>query len=258
MRKQWAAVVVMLAVGALAFAGNDPWTSKPYQQWDDKDITKVLQMSPWSRTVPVEMTWNALSIEDIQAGQGSSQSGAHAGPGGSGATAAGGGSGTFMPAEHDGAAYTRGPEANFTVYWSSSKTIREALARRNELKNGADPKEADAYVNTPQDEYQVLVQGKDMAPFDRVDEKGYAGMAWLQLKGSKEKIMPTHVMYTHDAKVQSAVNGAVFYFAKKNAAGAPTIPPDVKSVDFYCKVGASTMHAVFEPQKMKNMEGTDL
>jgi hypothetical protein len=255
MRKQWAAMVLMLAAGALAFAGNDPWTSKPYQQWDDKDITKVLQMSPWSRTVPVEMTWKALSIEDIESGQGvSGQAGSHASPSGTGE----GNSGTFLPAEHDGAAYTRGPEADFTVYWSSSKTIREALARRNELHSGGDPKEGETYVNAPQDEYQVLVQGRDMAPFDHVDEKGYAGMAWLQLKGSKEKIMPTHVMYTHDPKVQAAVNGAVFYFAKKNAAGAPTIPPDVKSVDFYCKVGASTMHAVFEPQKMKNAEGTDL
>jgi hypothetical protein len=259
MKRQWVAMVLMLAAGAMAFAGNDPWTSKPYQQWDEKDISKVLQMSPWSHTVPVEMTWKALSVEDIQAGQDmSGQAGAHASPSGSGAGSAGGGSGTFMPAEHDGAAYTRGPEANFTIYWSSSKTIREALARSNELKSGGDAKEAEAYVSAPQDEYQVLVQGKDMAPFDHVDEKGYASMAWLQLKGSKEKIMPTHVTYTHDAKVQTAVNGAVFFFAKKNADGSPTLPPDVKSVDFYCKVGASTMRAVFEPQKMKNAEGTDL
>lgn len=158
MRKQrGVAVLLLAAVGALAFAGNEPWTSKPYQQWDDKDIAKVLHLSPWSHTVPVEMTWAALSIEDIQAGGDmTGAAGAHAGPGGSGAGSAGGGTGTFMPAEHDGAAYTRGPERDFTVYWSSAKTMREALARRNELHNGGDAKEADAYVNAPQDEYQIL------------------------------------------------------------------------------------------------------
>jgi hypothetical protein len=255
MRKQWAAMALMLATGTLALAGNDPWTSKPYQQWDDKDIAKILQMSPWSHTVPVEMTWKALSIEDIEAAQSpSGVSDAHSSPAGSGNKAGG----TYMPGEHDEAAYTRGPEANFMVYWSSSKTIREAEARSNELKNGGDPKAAEDFVSKPLDEYEILVQGKDMAPFDRVEEKGYASMAWLQLKGSKQKIMPTHVMYTHDAKIQAAVNGAVFYFPKKNADGSPTIPPDMKSVDFYCKVGASTMHVVFEPQKMKNAEGLDL
>jgi len=97
-----------------------------------------------------------------------------------------------------------------------------------------------------------------MAPFNRVDEKGYASMAWLQLKGSKEKMMPTHVQYMHDPKAQNAVTGTVFYFAKKSADGTPTIPPDEKSVDFNCKVRASTMHAIFEPQKMKNEAGLDL
>src|SRR5580698_9455464 len=69
MRKQWTAVVLTLVASALAFAGNDPWTSKPYQQWDDKDIAKVLKISPWSHTEAVEMTWRALSVEDIQSGQ---------------------------------------------------------------------------------------------------------------------------------------------------------------------------------------------
>ncbi len=255
MKKQWIAIILTLTASALAFAGNDPWTSKPFQQWDDKDITKVLQMSPWSHTVPVEMTWKALSTEDLEMTRSmDAEARVHSGPSASGA----GSGGSFPSTEHDQSAYTRGPEVSFSIYWSSSKTIREALARRNEMHGGADAQAAQAYANAPQEEYQVLVQGTDMSPFDRVNEKGYASMAWLQLKGSKQKIMPTHVQYTHDAKIQAAVNGAIFFFAKKNPDGSPTIPPTVKSMDFFCKVGASTIHAAFEPQKMKNMSGLDL
>jgi len=124
--------MVVLATSALVFAGNDPWTSKPYQQWDDKDIAKVLKISPWSHTEAVEMTWRSLSIEDIQSGQGASgQSGSSGSPAGTGLGASAplpkgasasvqqNPSGTFMPAEHDSAAYTRGPAADFMVYWSS-------------------------------------------------------------------------------------------------------------------------------------------
>jgi hypothetical protein len=142
------------------------------------------------------------------------------------------------------------------VYWASSRTLREALARRAVLHSGNDPASADQYVNAPKDEYEVLVQGIDMAPFQRKDEKEYAGLAWLQVKPSKDKITPSHVTYTRDDK--NAVTAAVFYFPKKKADGAPTIPEGTKGADFFCKVGASTMHAVFDLQKMQDQKGVDL
>src|SRR2546426_2053975 len=51
--------ILLLAVllPAAAIAADDAWKSKPYQQWDTKDIQKVLTDSPWSRVVHMEAKW---------------------------------------------------------------------------------------------------------------------------------------------------------------------------------------------------------
>ena len=41
MRKAILIGSAMVVLAAVVFAGNnDPWKSKPYQQWDDKDIRR--------------------------------------------------------------------------------------------------------------------------------------------------------------------------------------------------------------------------
>jgi hypothetical protein len=236
-------MAAFVLVGLAGAGSSDPWTSKPYQQWDDKDIAKILKDSPWARSVTVEQTWKPLSPSDVNGG---------ASGGTLGASAHGAG---VMPAEHDDS-LTRGPDEPFLVYWASSRTLRAALAQRAVLHAGDDPKHAEEYVSAPQDEYQVLIQGGDMAPFQRLDEKAYAGMAWLLVKPSKDKIMPSHVTYTHDAA--NIVNGAIFFFAKTRADGSPLFTAQSKTVDFSCKVGASTIHASFDLSKMQDQKGQDL
>ena len=50
MRKRMMGGLAVLMVALLAWAGNDPWKSKPFQQWDQKDITQILQESPWAKS----------------------------------------------------------------------------------------------------------------------------------------------------------------------------------------------------------------
>src|SRR5215475_13751653 len=52
-------VLLVLAVPALLLAGDDVWKSKPYQQWDLKDVQKVLNDSPWARVVHVDAKWRS-------------------------------------------------------------------------------------------------------------------------------------------------------------------------------------------------------
>jgi hypothetical protein len=250
-RRSCVTILAAIGIASLAWAGGgDPWNSKPYQQWNDTDITKVLHQSPWARNLTVEQTWKVLGAADLKPDD--ATAGARIGPSMGGA----GHSGTIMPAEHDDDATTRGPEVHFDVYWASSRTIREALAQRAVLHNGSDAKQASDYVSAVQDHYQVLIQGADLAPFRRKSEKEYVDLAWLQLKGSKDKIAPSQVIFMRDDK--NAVNAVCFYFPKKATSGSPTIPDGTKAADFYCKVGASTIHASFEIQKMQDQKGVDL
>lgn len=240
---------------SLASAGSgDPWKSKPYQQWDDKDINKVFTNSPWSQSVTVEETWEPLSAAEKAAATGTAAPGAV-----EGGQAASSGSGqlvTVLPAEHSDVR-TRGEDLPFVVYWVSSRTLRSALARKAVLHSGKDPAEAYKFVNQPLDQYQVLVQGKAMDPFMRNDEKFFERQALLIVRKTKQRIAPVHVVYDRDPKTK-LVQGVYFVFPKKEPSGENVIAPDEKGVEFDCKLGHSTLKAYFEPQKMVDANGSDL
>jgi hypothetical protein len=247
MRKIIIGSAAILVIAMLTWAGGDPWKTKPFQQWNDEDIQKVFTDSPWSRKVTVEGTWKP--VQGINAAGGSITAAGNGGGGGGGGTA------TVLPAEADSNAGTVGPSVPFNVYWMSSETIRAALARRSVLHAGKDQAEAVKYVEAPIEEYQIAVQGLDLAPFYHNDEKFFAANAALEVKKSKLKEAPSHVVFNRDDK--NAITSAVFFFPKK-VNGQDLISPTDKSVEFTCKMGKSTLHAIFEPNKMVNQKGPDL
>lgn len=112
------------------------------------------------------------------------------------------------------------------------------------------------YASDPQEEYQVVVQSEDMAPFVRHDEKFFQDNSFLDLKKTKQKIPPSHVRYERDDK--GLVAAAVFFFPKKTAAGEPTVPSDEKNVEFSCKLEGSKLSVSFDPQKMADSQGPAL
>lgn len=248
MRKSLITVFASLIVAAVMFASTEPWKSKPYQQWNDEDIQKIFTDSPWSRKVTVEGTWRPV------VGVGASDGALNAG--GSGGSKGVGGGSTSLPGEADRDAGTVGPSVPFNVYWMSSQTMRAALARRGVLHAGRDESAAEKYVEAPVDEYQIAVQGSDMAPFVHNDEKFFQANAWLENKKSKQKISPSHVEYTHDEN-NGRITSAIFFFPKKTN-DQDSIGPSDKNVEFTCKMGKSTLHAAFDPTKMVNQKGSDL
>ncbi|MFZ0884156.1 MAG: hypothetical protein WAN14_12220 [Candidatus Acidiferrales bacterium] len=247
MKKAFTCSLAILVIAVLAWAGGEPWKTKRYQQWNDEDIQKVFTDSPWSRKVTVEGTWKP--VQGVNSASGSINAG------GSGGAKGMGGSSTVLPAEADVNAGTRGPSVPFDVYWMSSETMRAALARRAVLHAGKDEASIEKYVETPAEEYQVVVQGPDMAPFYHNEEKFFEANSALEVKKTKQKFSPSHVVYNRDDK--GAITSAVFFFPKK-LNGQDTISASDKSVEFTCKLGNSTLHAVFEPTKMVNQKGSDL
>jgi len=250
MRKGIVAGLTVLVIAVIAWAGNDPWRSKPFTEWTDQDIQKVFTDSPWARKVTIEGTWKPVMGVDAAGGEISA-----AGNGGGGGSKGIGGGSTVLPAEADLASGTRGPNVQFDVYWMSSETMRAALARRAMLHSGKTQEEVQKYVDTPADTYQIVVQGADLAPFYHDDEKFFAANSSLEIKKTKQKIQPTHVIYNRDP--QNKITSAVFEFPKK-ANGQDTIPPTEKNVEFSVKLGKSTLYAEFDPSKMVNQKGPDL
>jgi len=243
----------VLTFAALALASDPPWKGKPYDQWTDKDLEKIFTDSPWSRAGTVTRTWAPLSSKDAPTAPGGGSAGgaqpnapmSPRGPGGARGPMDSGAGGT-----------PNGDELRFNVYWASSRIMRAASARKSVLHGGKQDVDVTKYANEPQEEYQIVVQSEDMAPFFRHDEKFFQENSFLDVKKTKQKISPSHVRYERDEK--GLVAAAVFFFPKKTAAGELTLPSDEKNVEFNCRIEGSRLRVNFDPQKMVDQSGAAL
>ena len=233
MRKAILIGSVMIVLAAVVFAGNDPWKAKPYQQWDEKDVRKILGDSPWSKVIQVDATWKNrkdLSADDSiqppatttpapagKMGQLGQSPPASANPGG---TPAGG---AIDPGNS-------AAQATFAVRWVSSRTLQRAVARNAELAGQLKPEDAEKQLASSPDVYEVAVTGPDMRPFQSADEDTLKLGAALIDKKSKQRISPSKVEISRAADGKK-VQALAFIFPKKAGNGEPAIPEDEKSVE---------------------------
>jgi hypothetical protein len=231
--------LVLFAAFAVSVSATDaPWKSKPYQEWDRKDLERIFTDSPWSRTATVSRSWRPISEKDVHD---KIISGTRK-----------------LPAELERASEsTVGGDLNVNVYWASSRVMRAASARKSELIDGKKDIDIAKYANESQDEYQIVLQSADMAPFFRHDEQYFQSVASLQMKKSKVKLSPSHVRYEHDAQ-GVLVTAAIFFFPKKTPSGKATLAADERNVSFFCKLEGSTLQVSFEPPRMIDAVGPDL
>jgi hypothetical protein len=264
MRKAILVSSAVLIVAALVFAGGDPWKSKPYQQWDDKDIQKILQDSPWAKVVQVDASWRntKLNSNDDSAQPAVPAVAAPASGGKMGGMGGGSSMGGQSPAPSAPAAgnvESSGPssQATFAVRWVSSRTIQRAAARKSELAGQLKPEDAEKQLAQSPDFYEIVVGGPDMRPFQSADEDTLKTSAYLTERKTKQKISPTKVEVSRSTDGKK-VQVVAFIFSKKSANGEPTIADDEKDVDFNCFVGGAKIHTSFDIPKMQDTQGRDL
>jgi hypothetical protein len=256
--------LVALLATVIASAGGDPWKEKSYEQWDAKDVHRVLFESPWAQRVEVGAPWRMtpgsttqpLSRGGSDQAIGTMATTASPGVGAGGGTYASGGGAAGQGAGQS-ADQTQGQTAVYLVRWASSRAIREANVR-NAILNGQ-LKEADAakYLQGDIVTYQLLVFGPDMAPFNSLDDKTLLGSAYIRPKKAKSKVSPSKVEIQRDPSSKK-VMAVVFFFAKQMPDGEPTIHPDEKGIEFVLDFGKVALKTSFEPQKMADKQGQDL
>jgi hypothetical protein len=239
--------VILLA--AALYAGGDPWKSKPYTQWDEKDVAAVLQTSPWVKV-------NVPGPESLKTSAAAPENPAAMG-------AAGGMTGHGNPATATVPTQLGGNEKvdadavtkSYNVYWWSSRTIRAAFARRAVLKGGMTQDKADKLVAANPDSYQILVNSSNMANFENRDEDAFKDAAFLELKKEKRKIDPTAVAFQRSS---GKVVGVLFSFPRKDANGEVTIPPEEREIEFNLRISDAWLRTAFNLKQMTDMQGQDL
>jgi hypothetical protein len=247
--KQLALLLALLLEVTLVWAGDKPWKTKPYQQWDEKEIQSILTDSPWVRVTPIQRTWLPVSEKEVAPDPQISGGVRQMSAGGGQAGQTGGGATTPVRA---GEGSWR--ELNVFIYWQSSRVMRAATAREAVLHG--EKVEVEKYAGAPQSEYQIILRMEDMTPFAQHNEEFFQSSALLQMKKGKSKISPSHVVYERNPK--GMIQDAVFFFPKTSPSGLPAISGDETDVQFSCKIADSTVRADFKPREMVDQSGPDL
>jgi hypothetical protein len=238
-------IFAMASVITVAARANDPWKDKDPQDWDEKDVQKILTDSPWSKPFQIGSASNssAPSTITVVGSAAHTETSADTIRGGNPAAP---GSGN-LPAGV-------GPEMKFTVSWRSSRTVREALLREKEL-SGSLPDQARKDLEAKYDAYQISISGANLRMFGKEGAESLKAHSYLMPKSSKEKISPAKVV------VQTRQDGStvaiVFDFPQKTAGGEPTIAPSEKSVEFSAKAGDLPLKVTFDISKMSTKQGPD-
>jgi len=249
MRKTIGADLLVLLLAAALYAGGEPWKTKPYTQWDEKDVTEVLQSSPWVKT-------NLSGPGALQASSPAPDSGPAVGGGGgipNRSTPAAAVTPTQIGGSENG-----GPDAGsptYSVFWWSSRTIREAFARRAVLKGAMTQENADKIVGANPDSYQILINSANMSMFEGRGEDAFKDAALIELKKEKKKINPASVVFQRSS---GKVVGVIFSFSKKDANGETLIPPDEKQIEFSLRVSGGWLRTSFNLKQMTDAQGLDL
>ena len=267
-------LTVLLVVGA-AWAGGEPWKTKPYDQWTQDDIKQVLNDSPWAKLERVPMEWKvnqrqgtgANPMERAPGSAGMAQT-LPQGPGSAGAQAAGGGPGSNYP--NGGAGGGPAPDYGlpsmlgtpegqtlFIVRWTSALTVRKALIRSHILSGDIKASDAPQYLAQKATDYEVTVIGPDMTPFATITPDDLKTKTYLQAKQSKVKVSPTKMEIQRGADGQQVL-AVSFHFPEKTADGKDLISPQDKNVEFVLKTKELDLHSGFDLRKMVDDKGPDL
>lgn len=243
--RQALVIFSVLLAATLLWAGDKPWIGKPYQNWDAKDVQQIMTHSPWVATTTIRRSWlPARKDTVVQPVQPEISGGVRSGPSVIGA----------VPTNTGATDRESTPQLNVYLYWFSSRVIRAASAREAVLRGVMDQSAAEKSTDAPRPEYEIVLRMDDMTPFMEKDENFYRQNAFLQMRRSKLKLLPSKVLYERLGTISEDV---VFFFPK-TADGAPTIGSDETDVVFSCKVADHSLHADFKPKKMVDQFGPDL
>ena len=152
---------LLLLLFAFCMWAADFWTTKPFTDWNDKEVNKILTDSPWSAKVTVGGGPPAFTGSDGRSGGGGGGGGGRGGRGGGGpqgdaATSDpgvdGGGGGGFGGGGGGGG-------AQVTLLWQTALPVKQALVKRQYGAEAGTSPEAKAKLERPDQVYVLTLIG---------------------------------------------------------------------------------------------------
>jgi hypothetical protein len=136
----------------------------------------------------------------------------------------------------------------------SSRTIRQAWVRGEVLQKRISESDTDKFLPPPSDDTQLLIVGRDMSVFEKLDEATLRRKSFIFLTKSKQRIRPSVVKIVRlpDGK---RIKGIFSHFPKKLLVSQSIEDNDLK---FVSQAGTTEIKTNFDLQKMVDNEGIDL
>jgi hypothetical protein len=242
-RRSVIAVILLFAVDLWA---GDPWKEKSYKNWNENDVRKILNESPWSKRIQVE--GDEKKHVGLEAPEDTATAGEAGGEGDEDEEAGRGG-------EQEKERKKGG--TTFVIRWGSSRTMREAWVRGQVLQKRILEVDTERSLPPTPDDYELLLVGPDMTLFKKAIEATLKENSYLLAKASKQRINPNQVelVRTPDGK---RIKGIIFHFPKKTLTSQPILFADEEELRFISQVGAVEIEVSFDLRKMVDKEGLDL
>ena len=251
--KRLGALVVVLAC---SLGAADFWQSKPYSEWSDKDVQKMLTASPWARQVGVGVEGPAAPVR-ANGGRRSDTSGDPSdtpGPpvaGGGVIAGADVGGGGFGGADSPGTRGGRGDDAAggsaqsilVMLRWQTALPLKQAAVRAKYGSEATTSPEAKRILEHEESNYVISVSGLPAAmargDFEKLKES-VKRQTSLSTKG-REKLPPAEVQLAPRDKFVDAI----FIFPKNQP-----FTPDDKEVEFSTRIGSLAVKYKFRLKDM--------
>ncbi len=247
--------LLVLLGSSVAWAG-DPWKEKPYTEWTEKEVQKVLKKSPWAKPVKVEfvetvenplgerrpevvklapnVVKKTRSVRDRATGE------LH----------------TEVYYEYvypNKLPKLRRVSRSFVVVWFSAMTIQQAVIRDLQLRDAWSGEKLDELLPSEPEHYVIAV--RPPTKYRLATEDVVRKSAYLQPMRSKEKIPPASVGVRFSS---SGMRGFYFYFPRE-VDGKQVFAPDEKKVKFHCcRLSGKTISTTFDLRKMTRDGKPDL
>jgi len=213
--------VGLLVLAALSLMAANVW-QKPYMEWSDKDIAKIMSDSPWVKSAGVTMSFPGSNVAPPPMGGGG---------GGRGGGPQGDGFGGGVPS------------VEIKAHFESALPMRQALVRR---KFGAEAdKSADAQkvLSEEPKSYEIVLSGPlggfVMGPPEAVSQRLAEASSLSSAKSGA--IKPTLIQVGKPGRMMDVL----FVFPRDKPFAV-----DDQEVDFTTKLGTSTVKYKF---KLKDM-----
>jgi len=226
MKRLTICVLLLLGFSVILWAGaKDFWQSKPYTEWTEKEVEKMLTDSPWVQKWYYDPSRYSIQQRDP--------------------------SGELLRAQQREASSLRSqmPTQPFTllIAWSNARPWKAAVMRNQQLATGtSNPEQEKAFIEGKEPLIRIQVMSTNPRLLRELTTEQLQENTYLEVKAKKKTKLPIARYAPPD---KNNPNVALYIFPKEHE-GNPVLSPEVKEIIFRTLIVKAEIEVKFKTKDM--------